>query len=155
MNRIRKGFRRKPWTLAVVMFAVAAAHTPAGAQNAVKKVLSVDDYSRWKSINGSSISGDGKWVTYVVSATNTAPADAKPMLHLLRLDLSFHHAHTPGELIERLDGDVTALANFFSRFVVYVAGNVVLLAGVVLLLGREDALIGLETAVFAVAILVI
>jgi len=75
-------------------------------------------------------------------------------LHLLRLDLSFHHAHTPGELIERLDGDVTALANFFSRFVVYVVGNVVLLAGVVLLPGREDARIGLETAVFAVAILV-
>jgi len=86
------------------------------------------------------------------TATNRLRADLA--LHLLRLDLSFHHAHTPGELIERLDGDVTALANFFSRFVVYVVGNVVLLAGVVLLLGREDARIGLETAVFAVAILV-
>jgi len=86
------------------------------------------------------------------TATNRLRADLA--LHLLRLDLSFHHAHTPGELIERLDGDVTALANFFSRFVVYVVGNVVLLAGVVLLLGREDARIGQETAVFAVAILV-
>ncbi len=86
------------------------------------------------------------------TATNRLRADLA--LHLLRLDLSFHHAHTPGELIERLDGDVTALANFFSRFVIYVVGNVVLLAGVVLLLGREDARIGLETAVFAVAILV-
>ncbi len=86
------------------------------------------------------------------TATNRLRTDLA--LHLLRLDLSFHHAHTPGELIERLDGDVTALANFFSRFVVYVVGNVALLAGVVLLLGREDARIGLETAVFAVAILV-
>ena len=33
-----------------------------------------------------SISGDGKWVTYVLSLTNTAPTDAKPVLHLLRLD---------------------------------------------------------------------
>ena len=33
-----------------------------------------------------SISGDGKWVTYVLSPTNTAPADAKPVMHLLRLD---------------------------------------------------------------------
>ena len=86
------------------------------------------------------------------TATNCLRADLA--LHLLRLDLSFHHAHTPGELIERLDGDVTALANFFSRFVVYVVGNVALLAGVVVLLGREDPLIGLETAVFAVAILI-
>jgi len=86
------------------------------------------------------------------TATNCLRSDLA--LHLLRLDLSFHHAHTPGELIERLDGDVTALANFFSRFVVYVVGNVVLLAGVVALLWREDAGIGLETALFAVAILV-
>jgi ABC-type multidrug transport system fused ATPase/permease subunit len=40
------------------------------------------------------------------------------MLYCLRLDLSFHKARTPGELIERIDGDVTALANFFSQFAV-------------------------------------
>src|SRR5262249_21384425 len=53
-----------------------------------KKVLSVDDYSKWKSIGNQSISGDGKWVAYVLSATNTDPADAKPVLHLVRLDNS-------------------------------------------------------------------
>jgi hypothetical protein len=52
----------------------------------IKEALSVDDYARWKSINGASISGDGKWVTYVLSLTNTAPADARAALHLLRLD---------------------------------------------------------------------
>ncbi len=34
--------------------------------------------------------------------------------HCLDLDLAFHNAHTPGELIQRLDHDVRALANFFS-----------------------------------------
>ena len=29
--------------------------------------------------------------------------------------MSFHKAHTPGELIERVDGDVAALAKFFSH----------------------------------------
>ena len=60
----------------------------ASAQTATKRVLSVDDYTKWKSIGNQSISGDGKWVAYVLSATNTAPADAKPVLHLVRLDNS-------------------------------------------------------------------
>jgi ATP-binding cassette subfamily B protein len=32
--------------------------------------------------------------------------------HCLDLDMSFHTAHTPGELLERIDGDVSALAGF-------------------------------------------
>ena len=62
--------------------------TPAGApaNPGGKRALTVDDYTKWRSINGSSISGDGKWVAYVLSYTNTAPADAKPVMHLVRLD---------------------------------------------------------------------
>ncbi len=52
-------------------------------------------------------------------ATNALRADL--VAHLLRLDATFHTAHTPGELIERVDGDVATLARFFSRFVVYCA----------------------------------
>ena len=66
--------------------AASPAIAPVHAQGATKKVLGVEDYSRWRSIGGSSISSDGKWVTYVLSLTNTAPTDAKPILHLLRLD---------------------------------------------------------------------
>ena len=33
--------------------------------------------------------------------------------HCLRLDLSFHNEHTPGEMIERIDGDINALSQFF------------------------------------------
>ena len=42
-----------------------------------------------------------------LAATNDLRADLA--LHLLKLDLGFHNARTPGELIERVDGDVGQL----------------------------------------------
>jgi ATP-binding cassette, subfamily B, bacterial len=81
-------------------------------------------------------------------ATNALRADLAR--HCLELDLSFHTAHSPGELIERIDGDVSALANFFSRFVLRILGNGVLLAGVLALLFREDWRVGLALLVFVV-----
>ncbi|HCI80495.1 MAG TPA: ABC transporter ATP-binding protein, partial [Ktedonobacter sp.] len=48
-----------------------------------------------------------------LTATNQLRADL--MLHCLRLDPVFYTTHTPGELIERVDGDVHKLSNFFSR----------------------------------------
>jgi poly(3-hydroxybutyrate) depolymerase len=71
--------------VATLIFASISA-APAIAQTAGKRALTVEDYAKWRSINGSSISGDGKWVTYVLSYSNTAPADAKPVMHLVRLD---------------------------------------------------------------------
>jgi ATP-binding cassette, subfamily B, bacterial len=73
-------------------------------------------------------------------ATNAVRADL--LRHCLALDVTFHHARTPGELIERIDGDVTTLANFFSRFVILVLGSVLLLGGVLVLLFREDVRVG-------------
>lgn len=86
-------------------------------------------------------------------ATNALRTDL--MVHLLRLDASFHTAHTPGELIERVDGDVTTLARFFSRFVVYVLGNGVLLVGVLGLLYHVDWRVGLSMSTFVVLALMI
>ncbi|MDQ3700141.1 MAG: ABC transporter ATP-binding protein, partial [Chloroflexota bacterium] len=75
------------------------------------------------------------------SATNAMRADLT--LHCLRLDTTFHNSRTPGELIERIDGDVGVLGNFFSRFVVDVLGNALLLIGVLALLWGIDWRIGL------------
>src|SRR5919197_2558634 len=75
------------------------------------------------------------------TATNGLRADL--LAHCLRLDLSFHHARTPGEMIERVDTDVSTLANFFSQFGVRLVSGVLLLAGVLLLLYREDWRLGL------------
>ena len=80
------------------------------------------------------------------AATNALRGDL--VAHCLGLDQSFHTRHTPGELIERLDGDVTVLANFFSRLVIDVLGNMVLLAGVLVLLFREDTRVGLGLTLF-------
>ena len=81
------------------------------------------------------------------TATNEMRADLAE--HLLDLDMSFHKVRSPGELIERIDGDVTTLSNFFSKFVIHVAGNVVLLIAVIALLWREHPWVGIGMTVFA------
>lgn len=82
------------------------------------------------------------------AATNELRVDL--LAHLLRLDATFHTVHTPGELIERVDGDVATLARFFSRFVVYVLGNGVLLLGILGLLYSVDWRVGLGMSLFVV-----
>ncbi|MBB6024212.1 ATP-binding cassette subfamily B protein [Paenibacillus sp. JGP012] len=61
-------------------------------------------------------------------ATNRMRGDL--LKHCLRLDMRFHNVKTPGEMIERVDGDVTSISNFFSMFIVQVIGSFVLLAGI-------------------------
>ncbi|MGI9060078.1 MAG: ABC transporter ATP-binding protein [Ktedonobacteraceae bacterium] len=82
------------------------------------------------------------------TATNALRADLA--LHCLLLDMSFHKKYTPGELIERIDGDVNSLANFFSQFTLQVLGNSLLIAGILLLLFREDWRIGVGLAVYSI-----
>jgi ABC-type multidrug transport system fused ATPase/permease subunit len=90
------------------------------------------------------------WVAEQVSwvATNALRADL--LAHLLRLDAGYHAVHSPGELIERVDGDVANLARFFSRFVVYVLGNALLVVAVLVLLLRVDWRVGLGLSAFVV-----
>jgi ABC-type multidrug transport system fused ATPase/permease subunit len=88
------------------------------------------------------------WAAEHVSWTATNALRADLVAHLLRLDPAFHTAHTPGELIERVDGDVSALARFFSRFVVYVLGNAILILAIVALFFVVDWRVGLGLSVF-------
>lgn len=73
--------------------------------------------------------------------------------HCMALDMDFHHKHTPGAMIERIDGDVMELSNFFSQFILRLVGNGVLLLGVLVLLFREHWVIGSVFTVFAVLML--
>jgi ATP-binding cassette subfamily B protein len=82
-----------------------------------------------------------------LTATNRLRADLA--LHVLRLDPGFHAAHTPGELIERTDGDVATLGSFFSRLVVYLGGNALLLLGILVLLAQIDWRVGAAAAACA------
>ena len=57
---------------------------PAAAQEETK-VLSLEDYGRWRTIGDQALSSDGRWVTWVYRFTNVTEQDAKPVLHLLDL----------------------------------------------------------------------
>ena len=74
-------------------------------------------------------------------ATNALRSDLTR--HCLRLDMPFHKTHTPGEMIERVDGDALALGTFFSQMVVKTAGNALLVIAILYLLYRENAAAGL------------
>lgn len=83
--------QRSVFVLALALTFVSAWGWPSGAlvaQTTAKKALGVEDYTRWRSISGQEISGDGAWVTYGLALTNTAPTETKPVLHLLNLATS-------------------------------------------------------------------
>ena len=82
------------------------------------------------------------------SATNRMRQDLAE--HALRLDMAFHTAKSPGELIERVDGDVAALAAFFSQFILQIIGGALLLAGILGVLYLQDWRIGVLLTGFAV-----
>lgn len=71
--------------------------------------------------------------------------------HVLGLDLAFHSATSPGALVERVDGDATAITKFFTDVVVRLVGGGLTLAGALLLVTREDWRVGLAMAVFVAA----
>ncbi|MEZ4659351.1 MAG: ABC transporter ATP-binding protein [Caldilineaceae bacterium] len=88
------------------------------------------------------VGADVSWVS-----TNALRADLTR--HCLRLGMDFHNSRTPGELIERVDGDVSQLASFFSHLVLRVLFNGLLIAGIVTLLWREDWRMGAAAAIYA------
>jgi len=79
--------------------------------------------------------------TVAWKATNALRLDLTA--HCLRLDMAFHKTHTPGELIERIDGDVSTLAGFFSEMALQLLANGLLAVGIVVLLFVEDWRAGL------------
>jgi ATP-binding cassette subfamily B protein len=100
----------------------------------------------------------GVGATYIgenVAWTATNALRAELLRHCLRLDMGFHNDTTPGALIERIDGDVAEMANFFSRMVIQVVGNLLLLVGVVVALLLTDWRVGLAFVLFALLSLLV
>ena len=97
-------------------------------------------------------------VTYLgenVAWTATNDLRAELAEHALHLDMRFHNDHTPGELIERIDGDVTELATFFSQFALNLVSNGLLLIGILVALFLEDWRTGAAFTVFSFATILI
>ena len=83
------------------------------------------------------------------TATNNIREDLAE--HALSLDMSYHNDRTPGEMIERVDGDPNELGKFFSLSIFEMLGSLLLLTGILVLLLREDWRAGLALTVFVVA----
>jgi ATP-binding cassette, subfamily B, bacterial len=86
------------------------------------------------------------WLT-----TNQLRADL--MGHCLSLDAEFHRSRTPGEMIERIDGDMNGLSVFFGEFLMQVLGGLLLLVGVLVAVWIQSRLAGAVLSVLAVVAL--
>ncbi len=71
--------------------------------------------------------------------------------HALGLELAWHGEHSPGLLIERIDGDIDALTKFSSTAVLQLLGNALLLGGVIVVALIIDWRAGLLIGMAAVA----
>ncbi|MEJ2679653.1 MAG: hypothetical protein P8174_11355, partial [Gemmatimonadota bacterium] len=87
-----------PLLFAAALITLAGTPPAARAQDA-KKVLTVPDYSRWRTVGDETISSDGRWVAWVYRFTNVARDDEKPELHILNLatnrDTAITNASSP------------------------------------------------------------
>jgi ATP-binding cassette subfamily B protein len=68
--------------------------------------------------------------------------------HVLELDHEFHRTHTPGELISRVDGDVTSVSDFLGTVVPKALGALMLVTGIILVLTVIHWQVGLGMLVF-------
>jgi ATP-binding cassette, subfamily B, bacterial len=87
------------------------------------------------------------------TATNQLRSDL--VAHCLTLDMGFHKERTPGEMIERIDGDVDDLSNFFSEFVVTLLTSILLLLGILILFFTINWLVGVVMSAFSVLVMLI
>ncbi|MEO6123537.1 MAG: ABC transporter ATP-binding protein, partial [Ilumatobacteraceae bacterium] len=78
--------------------------------------------------------------------TNTIRIDMSR--HVLSLDHEFHRRHTPGELIQRVDGDVTSVSDFLGKVVPRAVGAVMLVTGILVVLMFVDWRIALGMLVY-------
>ena len=68
--------------------------------------------------------------------------------HVLGLGHGFHRDHSPGELIQRIDGDVTSVSDFLGRVLLKTGGAFLLLVGMFMVLTVLDWRIGLAFAIY-------
>jgi len=87
------------------------------------------------------------------SATNRLRTDL--LRHTVGLDLSFVNRHTPGVMLERIDGDSNQLATFFSQLSLRLLRGILLLAGILIALLLEDWRLCLALLGFAAAVTLI
>lgn len=88
------------------------------------------------------------WFSTVVAWRTTNALRMQMAEHVLGLDHDFHRSHTPGELIQRVDGDVTSVSDFLGMVLPKAAGALLLVAGIVVVLTVLDWRIGLVAVAY-------
>jgi ATP-binding cassette, subfamily B, bacterial len=91
------------------------------------------------------------WMGEILGWLTTNELRADLMAHCLALDPQFHATHPPGELIERVDGDLEGLSLFFSQFLLNMLGSILLLIAVIVVVWVQSTLAGVVLTIFAVA----
>ncbi|MHA2357483.1 MAG: ABC transporter ATP-binding protein [Candidatus Heimdallarchaeaceae archaeon] len=87
------------------------------------------------------------------SATNRLRLDLTT--HCVNLDMTFHNEHKPGEMIERIDGDVNTLATFLSQFSVQLLTSLFLIIGILITFFVKHWTLGLAFSAFTILAIII
>ena len=74
--------------------------------------------------------------------------------HCINLDMTFHNEHKPGEMIERIDGDVNTLASFLSEFAIQLVASILVIIGSLTILFIKHWIIGISFTVFTIIALI-
>ncbi len=78
------------------------------------------------------------WFATITAWRTTNKIRMSMAAHVLGLDHEFHRRHTPGELIQRVDGDVTSVSDFLGRVVPRAVSAVMSVVGIVVVLAVVD-----------------
>ena len=95
------------------------------------------------------------WLATLLAWRTTNELRVTMTRHVLGLDHEFHRTHTPGELIQRVDGDITSVSEFLGQVVTKAAGAALLVFGMVVVLSVLDWRLGLGMAVYVAMALVV
>ncbi|MDP9463955.1 MAG: ABC transporter ATP-binding protein/permease [Actinomycetota bacterium] len=90
------------------------------------------------------------WMATVTAWHTTNGIRIRLARHVLGLSHGFHRQHTPGELIQRVDGDVTSVSDFMGRVIPRAAGALFTMVGMIGVLIVVDWRLALGATVYVV-----
>ena len=88
------------------------------------------------------------WFATVTAWRTTNQLRMRMSRHVLGLDHEFHRRHTPGELIQRVDGDVTSVSDFLGMVIPRVVSAILLVVGMIAALAVLDWRLAVGAAVY-------
>ena len=133
----------------IIRYFIDTVTTQGPASNLVNAAILFIVVALFQQVLGVGAAYMGEYVAW--TATNELRAELA--WHCLNLDMSFHNNISSGELIERIDGDVAELSNFFSQFVIRVIGNMILVIGILIAIFIEDWRLGFIFTFFVIVTL--